>query len=104
MPLAEKEVYDISKKMSAAKEAGADNISVKRLKYDLLLVTRLLRHIVNLSLSTLIVPDQWKCAIVKPLYKDGPRNSASNYSPISILPACSKILEKSCTTSIKSSF
>ncbi len=67
---------------------------MKLLKYDMALSARLLTHIVNLSLSTLKVPDQWKCAIVKPLYKDGARNLASNYRPISILPACSKLSEK----------
>ncbi|KAF2346149.1 Reverse transcriptase domain [Trinorchestia longiramus] len=39
-------------------------------------------------------PDQWKHSIIKPLYKAGDINTASNYRPISLLPVLSKILEK----------
>ena len=50
--VSEKEVFDILKQMSSAKTMGEDNVSVKLLKYDLLLTARLLTHIVNLSLTT----------------------------------------------------
>ncbi len=93
-PVAVKEVYEILRQMSPAKATGGDNLPVRLLKYDLMLVSNLIVHIVNLSLATLTVPEQWKCAIVKPLYKEGAPDSASNYRPISILPACSKVLEK----------
>jgi len=50
--------------------------------------------LVNLSLSTGSVPDEWKKARVVPLYKSGGRENMDNYRPISILPVLSKILEK----------
>ena len=40
------------------------------------------------------VPDDLKVARVTPIYKSGSKDDFSNYRPISILPICSKILEK----------
>ena len=57
-PVTVKEVYDILHDMSPSKATGGDNLPVKLLKYDLKLVSRLLVHIINLSLYTLSVPDQ----------------------------------------------
>ena len=50
--------------------------------------------LVNLSLSTGFVPDEWKKARIVPLNKSGGRENKDNYRPISILPVLSKILEK----------
>ena len=41
-----------------------------------------------------IFPDRLKYAIVKPLFKNGDKSDVSNYRPISLLPAFSKVLEK----------
>ena len=51
-------------------------------------------HIVNLSISSEIVPTEFKKARVKPLFKKGSRLDAGNYRPVSILPVLSKILER----------
>jgi len=53
-----------------------------------------LTSFINLSFLTGIVPPQMKVAKVIPIYKKGARNDPSNYRPISVLPAVSKILEK----------
>ena len=45
-------------------------------------------------LETGIFPDDWKKAKVHPIYKSDERNIPSNYRPISILPAISKIIER----------
>jgi hypothetical protein len=73
---------------------GHDGISVKiikKLKYQLLTP---LAHIINLSFSHGLIPDSLKIAKVVPIYKKGDRSLFSNYRPISILPAFSKIIEK----------
>ena len=44
-------------------------------------------------LETGIFPDDWKKAKVHPIFKSNKRNILSNYRPISILPAISKIIE-----------
>ena len=53
-----------------------------------------LAHIFNLSFSTGMVPAEMKIGKITPIYKSGNQNLFSNYRPISILPAISKILEK----------
>lgn len=53
-----------------------------------------LSSILNSSITSSIFPEPWKCAWVKPLHKGGDRASPSNYRPISLLPVCSKLLEK----------
>ena len=56
--------------------------------------------LVNLSLSTGSVPDEWKKALVAPFYISGGWENTENYRPISILPVLSKILEKHFKSSI----
>ena len=50
-----------------------------------------LTHIMNLSLSSGIVPEQMKVARVIPLFQSG---ILTNYRPVSVLPAFSKFLER----------
>ena len=52
-----------------------------------------LSHIFNRSLLTGIVPSLLKIAKVNPIFKAGDNQMFSNYRPISVLPAISKILE-----------
>ena len=68
-----------------------DNISSTLLK----LVVRIshICDIINHVLETGIFPDDWKKAKVHPIFKSDKRNILSNYRPISILPAISKIIE-----------
>lgn len=40
------------------------------------------------------IPSAWKTAIITPVFKSGDHMVISNYRPISILPAVSKIAEK----------
>ena len=77
------------------KEAtGLDGISPRFLKDGASVIAPTVTFLVNLSLSTGIVPCDWKMARVVPLYKSGGHASMDNYRPISILPVMSKIMEK----------
>ena len=53
-----------------------------------------LTHIMNLSLSSGLVPEQMKVARVIPLFKSGNLSLFTNYRPVSVLPAFSKFLER----------
>ena len=45
------------------------------------------------SISSGVLPDEWKQAHVVPIFKKGQRNQASNYRPISLTSLVVKILE-----------
>ena len=53
-----------------------------------------LLHILNLSLSEGVFPDELKVAKCIPLYKSGNKLLINNYRPVSILPIFSKIFER----------
>ena len=93
-PVSESQVQRIFKKISSAKATGCDGIPVKFLKCNLRVTIPILTFIINLSLTTLKVPQGWKKAEVIPLFKEGNKSDPSNFRPISVLPAASKILEK----------
>ena len=90
----EQEVLDICDNFRPGTAAGFDNINMNLVKESISLIIKPLTHIFNLSLSSGIVPDQMKIARVIPLFKSGDKSTFTNYRPISILPAFSKILER----------
>ena len=63
---------------------GYDHISMDLVKDCVHLICRAITHIVNLSLTSGIVPDQLKIACL----------IHYNYRAVSVLPALSKILER----------
>ena len=88
------EVENILRSLSIDKATGPDNIPAKLLKPITAVITPLLTHILNCSLRNGVVPSQWKCARVTPIYKSGDRTSLENYRPISVIPIFAKIMEK----------
>jgi hypothetical protein len=58
------------------------------------LIIEPLTHIINLSISSGIVPDLMKIARVIPLFKSGDHRLVQNYRPVSVLPIFSKLLER----------
>ena len=79
--------------LDTSKATGLDEISPKLLKLAAPIISIHLTKILNLCLITEIFPNQLKVARVTPLLKKGSKLDKSNYRPISILPALSKILE-----------
>ena len=75
------------------KAVGLDNIPARLLKDAADTVAKPLTIILNASLQSGRVPDDWKAARVSPLFKKGKAEDMDNYRPISILPVLSKILE-----------
>jgi hypothetical protein len=64
------------------------------LKDSMDIIASPLTHIINLSISSGIVPDLMKIARVVPLFKSGDHRLFQNYRPISIIPIFSKLLER----------
>ena len=73
---------------------GVDGISAYFLKLGIEHSVYAFTDIINASLKFNKFPDRWKKALVKPLPKIVNATVSSDYRPISLLPAFSKILEK----------
>ena len=72
------------------KAAGCDDLSPGILKDAAYALAIPLTHLINLPLSTGLVPNKCKMAKVIPTHKKG----STNDHPISVLNTCSKILER----------
>ena len=53
-----------------------------------------LAFLFNQSISSGIVPTEWKLARAMPIFKKGTRQDVNNYRPISIIPAVAKVFER----------
>ena len=88
------EIEDILQTLSENKATGPDNLPAKLLKSAASIIATPIAHILNQSLRTGIIPSQWKCARVTPIYKGGEKTNMENYRPISVIPILAKIMER----------
>ena len=73
---------------------GIDGISAFFLKLGINYSVYAFTNIINTSIIYKKFPTRWKDAVVKPLPKINQPATASDYRPISLLPAFSKVFEK----------
>jgi hypothetical protein len=92
--ITQSEVIDLLKCIDTSKATGPDGISPKLLFEAGHTIVPSLTRLFNMCLSSCKVPQMWKYANVLPLYKNGDRESISNYRPVSLLSCTSKILER----------
>jgi hypothetical protein len=92
-PVVSEEVNNIIKQSKKSAE-GWDNIKSNIIQPISHIILRPLTHLLNLSLSQGIFPNELKIAKIIPLFKSGNKHICSNYRPISILPFFSKIFER----------
>ena len=90
----------IIESFSNKKATGCDKIPIKAIKENSSIIAPILVYLINLILTTSIFPDCMKIARVTPVYKKGDKSKCTNYRPISILSAMSKIVEKILTQQI----
>ena len=88
------EVKELLLQIPSNKSTGLDGILIKFMKLIPDLMSQVLCHIINLSLQFKKVPIKWNKGCISPLFKDADWQDPSNYRPIAILPACSKMLER----------
>jgi hypothetical protein len=93
-PVTHSEILDVIKSLQSKNSTDFNGLSASLIKQISYQIANPLKHIINLSLSSSIVPTQLKIAKVIPVFKSGDRRSMDNYRPISLLSIFSKILEK----------
>ena len=80
--------------LERSKSPGLDDIPPSLLKDAASCLAEPLTYLINMSLCTGQVPNEWKQAKVLPPFKSGNTTELDNYRPISMLPVLSKVLER----------
>ena len=88
------EVARLLKQIDPFKAAGPDGIPSRLLKEVASELSPSITLLFNASLQQGNIPDDWKKALVTPLFKKGNRNNPVNYRPISLTSVCCKLLER----------
>lgn len=88
------EIEQIIGKLKSGSAPGFDGINSEIIKHIKNHISIPLSIVFNLCLEKGVFPEQYKRAIVCPVYKKGERRLIKNYRPISLLTTFSKILER----------
>ena len=94
--LSAREVANVLKSLPNKLSTGSDGISYQLLKEAGPGIVGPLTTLFNRSISLGQVPDEWKHAIVSPIYKGGrkDRRNPTNYRPISLTSCVARTMEK----------
>ena len=93
--ISEAKVIEYFQTLKSKTSFGHDNISSHLLKAICPAIYKPLTHCINRSIQTGVFPTNLKLARILPIYKNkGDPHLMTNYRPISLLPAASKIYEK----------
>lgn len=98
-PVTTREIVDSLKSNNSRDYYGLNVSLVKSIKN---LIIGPLTLVINECIAESVFPDAWKIASVVPVFKKGDKENMSNYRPISLLPAVSKIFERALKLQIAS--
>ena len=87
-------VFSHLNKLCRSKAIGLDVISAKIISECANLISVSLCDLFNKSLLFGIFPDNWKCARVTPLFKQGEASDPNNCLPISVISVIAKVFER----------
>ena len=80
--------------LNTNKSSGPDEINFLMLIKLVDYVTKPITMLMNSTIQHGTLPDDWKRAVVSPIYKKGSQNLAENYRPISLTSIVCKLTEK----------
>ena len=89
-PTCAKEIMNIIKTFQSKDSYGHDGLSMKIFSE---VIAGPSSHVCNRSFESGIFPDKMKLAKIVPIFKSGNNQVYTNYSPVSLLPEFSKVLE-----------
>lgn len=90
--ISETEIKDAIKELKNNKAPGTDMILNEFLKSSLPSVVSIYCKLFNLVLDTGIIPENWTCGIIKPVYKNkGDPSNPDNYRAITLLSCLGKL-------------
>ena len=95
-------VKKLLENIDPGKSTGPDNIQAVLLKETASEISPILTHIFNQSLQSGVLPNDWKEALIVPVFKKGDKTKAENYRPISLTSIACKTLEHIVVSSIMS--
>ncbi|CAF0906360.1 unnamed protein product [Brachionus calyciflorus] len=89
------ELNDLLKSLPSSSNPGICGIPTKIFKISSTKLRTIIAYFFKCSIMSCVIPNDWKTAIVLPLYKNkGSNDDLNNYRAISILPPIAKLFEK----------
>ncbi|MEW8546328.1 MAG: reverse transcriptase family protein [Candidatus Thiodiazotropha sp.] len=98
----ENEILAATKSLKNNKSCGLDNILNEHIKSTIHIMIPVYKKLFNLILDTGIVPENWTCGVIKPIFKKkGDPADPSNYRPITLLSCFGKLFTAIINTRLK---
>lgn len=95
VPVTQKVVDKLLSQLDSTTGPGVSGIPVKVLKHSHTEIAPAITNLFNQCIATQTIPDEWKLAVVTPLFKSkGAATDMNNYRGISVLPPLGKLFEK----------
>lgn len=94
VPTNAQEIKDVIIELKDKRSPGIDNIKAETIKYVKDEIADIVAYMFNRCFADGVFPECFKSGVIKPVYKSGKRTEITNYRPITLLTAFSKILEK----------
>ena len=91
--ITEEAVLKKLKNLDSTKSPGPDEIHPRILKETAIAIAPALTLLYNKSIKSRNVPDDWRSAIITPIFKKGDKTDPGNYRPVSLTCVICKIME-----------
>ena len=101
----ELEMKNYLRNLKPEKSPGTDELHPRLLKECASTLAKPLKMLFDLTMKTGVIPDDWKRAEIRPIYKKkGKKTDPSNYRPVSLTSVVCKVFEKIIKATLQSSY